>query len=198
MEQHPIIVTLLQLSVIGIMTAILQYHLTKSHVFLRLIVGLFLIAGITILITTYNPILDLIQLFLTAAFIPLSILGLIALLFRRTSLAGFFLLFSVIVVFVTITSLFNSHWQQEGSIAYCTTLSPLLEDYRTREGSYPSTLADLELKTWRKPLAILLHGEDDGCSYHVGEDYYSFYINATILEGWRFDSRSQNWEYLDW
>ncbi len=56
----------------------------------------------------------------------------------------------------------------------------------------------LELKTWRKPLVILLHGEDDGCSYHVGEDYYSFYINATILEGWRFDSRSQNWEYLDW
>jgi hypothetical protein len=84
------------------------------------------------------------------------------------------------------------HYQMQKAHSYVASLAPPLDEYRSKTGNYPASLAEIQAPS---PPGLLSHKH----SYHGDKGSYGFVYWAPFPahRGRAFDSRTQRWEDVD-
>jgi len=100
-----------------------------------------------------------------------------------------FLIFSFFAYLIVMSYIFSNGYRDYKE--FCSQYIPILKQYHTEHGVYPSTLNSFEVSTPDFRYSL------DKCGYRSfsDSDSYSFYLSDGFLGVWGYNSQKGKWWY---
>jgi hypothetical protein len=135
-----------------------------------------------------------IPIFATAILIlPILIFSLLFYLLEKKSVVHFLLTSGLVLIFLTISTVFAHSIKTQELLSYCKTFLPYIEDYKSRNSIYPATIADI--KNLPRPKSIfMLTAPDKSCHYITSIDSTVFSMSVT---DYFYSSQFNEWLFVD-